>query len=173
MSTLTTTGEFDFSNEEQKANSIIYNLSDDIDQPNKLNKKLLAKYTNNDRDVRKLPDDEFMNYSAFLVQQRDVHSTEKARDAYDTTKNFKKVKTLKDVLKVISVVLVVLLVVALILLLIFAIIYLFVYMKKDKVKMVIDFYMLGTALSFVAIFIVFLYLFLKMSGTIKKIISLL
>ena len=148
-------------------------LSDDIEQPEQLKKKLLAKYTNNDRDIRKLSDDEFMNYSLFLTQQRDVHSTEKARDAYDTTKNFKKIKTFKDVLKVISVVLVVMLVIALVLLLIFAIIYLFVYMKKDKVKMVIDFYMLGTALSFVAIFFVFLYLFLKMSGTIKKIISLL
>jgi ABC-type sugar transport system permease subunit len=151
----------------------INDLRDDIDKPDKLKKKLLAKYTNNDRDIRKLRDDEFMDYAAFLVQQRDVHSTEKARDAYDTTKNFKKIKTFKDALKVISVVLVVMLVIAIILLLVFAIIYLFVYMKKDKVKMVIDFYMLGVALSFVAIFLVFLYLFLKMSGTIKKIISLL
>jgi hypothetical protein len=138
-----------------------------------LKKKILAKYTNNDRDVKKLSDEEFMNYSTFLIQQRDVHSTEKARDAYDTTKNFKKVKTLKQVMKVISVVLIVLLVFAVIALLIFAIIYLFVYMKKDKVKMLIDLYMLGTALSFIAIFLVFLYLFLKMSTTIKKIISLL
>lgn len=171
MSTLTT-NDFEFSNKNN--NSINNNdLTDDIDQPGKLKKKLLAKYTNNDRDVRKLPDDEFMNYSSFLIQQRDVHSTEKARDAYDTTKNFRKIKTFKDFLKVISVVLVVMLVIAVVLLLIFAIIYLFVYMKKDKVKMVIDFYMLGTALSFIAIFFVFLYLFLKMSGTIKKIISLL
>lgn len=167
-----TDNDFEISN--NKNNTVINNdLTDDIDKPTKIKKKVLAKYTNNDRDVRKLPDDEFMNYSAFLIQQKDVHSTEKARDAYDTTKNFKKVKTFKDVLKVISVVLVVLLVFALILLLVFAIIYLFVYMKKDKIKMVIDFYMFGTALSFVAIFFVFLYLFLKMSGTIKKIISLL
>lgn len=138
-----------------------------------LNKTMLAKYTNKDRDVQKLSDEEFMNYSAFLIQQRDVHSTEKARDAYDTTKNFKKVKTFKQVLKVISVVMIVLLVFAVVALMIFAIIYLFVYMKKDKVKMLIDFYMLGTALSFIAIFLVFLYLFLKMSSTIKKIISLL
>ncbi len=145
----------------------------DIDKPTQLKKRLLAKYTNNDRDIRKLSDDEFMNYSLFLTQQTDVHSTEKARDAYDTTKNFRKVKTLKQVMKVISVVLVVLLVFAVIALLLFAIIYLFVYMKKDKVKRIIDFYMLGTALSFVGIFMVFLYLFLKMSATIKKIISLL
>lgn len=145
----------------------------DIDKPTQLKKKLLAKYTSNDRDVRKLSDEEFMNYSAFLTQQKDVHSTEKARDAYDTTKNIKKVKTFKQVLKVISVVLVVLLVIAVIALFVFAIIYLFVYMKKDKVKRIIDFYMFGTALSFVAIFVVFLYLFLKMSATIKKIISLL
>ena len=164
--------EFDLFN---NTNKTINNddLMDDIDKPEKINKTILAKYTNNDRDVRKLPDDEFMNYASFLVQQRDVHSTEKARDAYDTAKNFKKIKNFKDILKVISVVLIVLLVIALILLLIFAIIYLFVYMKKDKVKMVIDFYMLATALSFVAIFFVFLYLFLKMSETIKKIISLL
>lgn len=144
-----------------------------ITKSDELQKANLAKYTNKDRDVRKLSDEEFMNYSAFLIQQRDVHSTEKARDAYDTTKNFKKVKTFKQVLKVISVVLIVLLVFAVVALLIFAIIYLFVYMKKDKVKMLIDFYMLGTALSFIAIFLVFLYLFLKMSTTIKKIISLL
>lgn len=146
---------------------------DYIDNPTQLKKKILAKYTNNDRDVRKLSDEEFMNYSAFLVLQKDVHSTEKARDAYDTTKNYKKIKTFKQVLKVISVVLVVLLAFAVGALLVFAIIYLFVYMRKDKVKMIIDFYMLGTALSFIAIFLVFLYLFLKMSGTIKKIISLL
>lgn len=172
MSTFTS-NKFEFSDNTKNNKINNTDLSDDIDKPNILKKRLLAKYTNNDRDVRKLPDDEFMNYSAFLIQQRDVHSTEKARDAYDTTKNFRKIKTLKDVMKVISVVLIVLLVIALILLLVFAIIYLFVYMKKDKIKMVIDFYMLGTALSFVAIFFVFLYLFLKMSGTIKKIISLL
>jgi hypothetical protein len=143
------------------------------DDETQIQKASLAKYTNKDRDVRKLSDEEFMNYSAFLIQQRDVHSTEKARDAYDTAKNFKKVKTFKQVLKVISVVLVVLLAFAVLALLIFAIIYLFVYMKKDKVKMLIDFYMFGTALSFIAIFLVFLYLFLKMSTTIKKIISLL
>lgn len=172
MSNLATTNEFEFINNRKSTNND-NDLTNDIDKPKQLKKKLLAKYTHNDRDVRKLPDHEFMNYSAFLIQQQDVHSTEKARDAYDTTKNFRKIKTFKAVLKVISVVLVVMLVIAVILLLIFAIIYLFVYMKKDKVKSVIDFYMFGVALSFIAIFFVFLYLFLKMSGTIKKIISLL
>lgn len=138
-----------------------------------LDRKALAQYTNKDRDVRSMADDDFLNYSTFLAQQYDVHSTEKARQAFETTKNFRKIKTFRHFIKAIATILVVLLILALIGLALFAIIYFFVYYKSDPVKSIMDFYMLWTALCFVFIFILYFYLFAKMTTTIKKIMSLL
>jgi hypothetical protein len=144
-----------------------------VENPTKLNRRELAKYTSKDRDVKSMNDDEFLNYTSFLVKQQDVHSSEKARDAYDTTKNYKNIKTFKQFMKAISTILIVLLIFALVVLLIFAIVYLIIYFRRDRVKMVIDFIMLGSALCFIGIFLLYLYLFMKMTGTIKKIMSLL
>lgn len=142
-------------------------------QPKEVNRRALAQYTSKDRDVRSMTDEDFLNYSSFLMKQMDVHSTEKAREAYDTTRNFKQIKTFRQFVKSIATILVVLLIFALIALTIFAFVYLFMYFKTDPVKSVMDFFLLWTALLFVLIFILYVYLFVKMSSTIKKIISLL
>ncbi len=144
-----------------------------IKNPKEVNRKGLAKYTSKDRDIRSMTDEDFLNYSAFLQNQYDVHSTEKAREAYDTTKNYRQIKTFKQVVKAIATILVVLLVFALVAITIFALVYLFVYFKKDPIKSVMDFFLLWTALCIVFIFALYLWLFVKMSATIKKIISLL
>lgn len=141
--------------------------------PTKVQRKLLAQYTNNDRDVRKMQDAEFLDYSLFLVRQQDVHTNEKTRKDYDTAKNFRQLKGFKNYVKTIGIFLMFALIAALCVLLVFAIIYLFVFMKRDIIKTYIDFVMLKIALSFLVIFIIFVLLFFKMSATVKKIISLL
>lgn len=133
----------------------------------------LAKHTSRHREVKNMSDDEFLNYSVFLMNQQDVNATAKGREALDTTRNAKSARTIKQIMTIIGTVFVVFLVIALFALLLFAIIYLMIYFKKDKLKRVIDFIMLGSALSFVFIFVVFLILFFKMSETIKKIMTLL
>lgn len=140
---------------------------------NVVDRKALAQYTSKDRDVRSMTDGDFLNYAFFLKKQMDVHSTEKAREAYDTTKNYKKIRSFKQFVKSIATILVVLLVFAFIALTIFAFVYLFVYFKTDPIKSVMDFFLLWTAICFLLVFILYLYLFVKMSSTIKKIISLL
>jgi ABC-type sugar transport system permease subunit len=155
----------------ERINKQISRLKNNFDN-NKVNRKLLVKYTLNDRDVSAMNDSEFLDYASFLLDQQDVHKTEKAREAYNIAKNFKKIRTFKDFLKAISAILVVLLMIAIAVLFVTAIIYLMVYFRKDKIKSVIDFVLFGTALAFVTIFIVFLFLFLKMSGTVKKIMTL-
>lgn len=144
-----------------------------ITKPKEVSRKALAKYTSKDRDVRSMTDEDFLDYSAFLMKQIDVHSTEKAREAYDTTRNFKQIRTFKQFIKSIATILIVLLIFALIALTIFAFVYLFIYFKTDPVKSVMDFFLLWTALLFVVVFVLYVYLFVKMSSTIKKIISLL
>ena len=140
---------------------------------NVVDRKALAQYTSKDRDVRSMTDGDFLNYAFFLKKQMDVHSTEKAREAYDTTKNYKKIRSFKQFVKSIATILVVLLVFAFIALTVFAFVYLFVYFKTDPIKSVMDFFLLWTAICFLLVFILYLYLFVKMSSTIKKIISLL
>lgn len=142
-------------------------------KPIGIDRKTLAQYTSKDRDVRSMTDVDFLDYAFFLKKQTDVHSTEKAREAYDTTKNYKKIRTFKQFVKSIATILVVLLVFAFVALTIFAFIYLFVYFKTDPIKSVMDFFLLWTAFCFVVVFVLYLYLFAKMSSTIKKIISLL
>jgi cobalamin biosynthesis Mg chelatase CobN len=141
--------------------------------PTRMFRGNLAKFTSRHREVKNMSDDEFLNYSVFLMNQQDVNATAKGREALETTKNAKSARTIKQIMTIIGTVLVVFLVVALFALLLFAIIYLMIYFKKDKLKRVIDFIMLGSALSFVFIFVVFLILFFKMSETIKKIMTLL
>jgi hypothetical protein len=154
---------------------IVDTMSQDviIKKPKEVNRRALAQYTSKDRDVRSMTDEDFLNYSAFLMKQMDVHSTEKAREAYDTTRNFRQIRTFKQFVKSIATILVVLLIFALIALTIFAFVYLFMYFKTDPVKSVMDFFLLWTALLFVLVFILYVYLFVKMSSTIKKIITLL
>lgn len=142
-------------------------------KPKEVGRKALAKYTSKDRDVRSMTDEDFLDYSAFLMKQMDVHSTEKAREAYDTTRNFRQIRTFKQFVKSVATILVVLLIFALLALTIFAFVYLFMYFKSDPVKSVMDFFLLWTALLFVVVFVSYVYLFVKMSSTIKKIISLL
>jgi hypothetical protein len=156
----------------QQNASVIIN-EEQIKNASKINRSGFAKYTNRDRDVRSMNDEDFLNYSSFLLHQTDVHSTEKAREAYDTTKNYKKIETFNQFMKAISTILFVLLIIALCILTLFAFIYLIAYFRTDKVKRVIDFMMLGTAVSLVIVFIIFVYLFMTMSGTMKKIITLL
>lgn len=133
----------------------------------------IAKYTHKNRDVKTMSAQESLDYSAFLFNQQDVHATEKAREAYETTKNIKQVRTLKQAVKVISTVMVGALLIAMVALAMFAVIYLFVYLKKDKLKSFVNIMMLGSAVAFILIFAVYVMLFSKILETIKKIMFLL
>lgn len=145
---------------------------DQINQKKATVMKRLAKYTHKHRDVRSMSASEALDYSEFLLNQYDVHATQQATDTFEIAKDYKKIKTLKDVMKSLTAYLITLLFLALVALLIAAFFYLYIYLKKDQLKSVVNFIMLGSALSFVLVFVVYVVLFMNMSGTVKKIMNL-
>lgn len=132
----------------------------------------IAKYTHKNRDVRSMSAQDALDYATFIINQQDVHATEKARDNVKTIKNFKKIKSFSEFMKWLAAALIMFALLSVLCLVIAAIVYLLVYFKKDKLKRVVNFMMLGTALAFVGILAVYLLLFLKMAATIKKIMLL-
>lgn len=136
-------------------------------------RKSLAQYTYNDREVRTMNDYEFLDYVAFLQQQQDVHVTESGKKALQTTRNVHRVRTVSQAMLVIKTVMLTCIVLALFVIFLFAVGYLIMYFKSDTVKRVIDFVLLVKALAFVCIFLVFFLMFYNMSRLTKEIIRLL
>lgn len=143
-----------------------------------MDRKLIAKYTSNDVDVKMMTDSQFVDYACELVKQKDgvidnvtnvIQSTSKTLS--QNTKNKKK-KTLKEWLSYITMVGIILLVSALCCLMLCSLLYFFVYFGKDSVKSTIDFSLLLRATALVGVFGIFFGLFTKMTQYVKKIISL-
>jgi hypothetical protein len=136
-------------------------------------RKSLAQYTYNDREIRTMNDNEFLDFVAFLEQQQDVHVSESGKKALETTRNVHRVRTVSQAMLVIKTVMLTCMVLALFVIFLFAVGYLFMYFKSDTVKRVIDFVLLIKALAFVCIFLIFFLMFYNMSRITKNIIQLL
>lgn len=136
-------------------------------------RKSLAQYTYNDREIRIMNDNEFLDFAAFLEQQQDVHATESQKKALQTTRNVHRVRTVSQAMLVIKTVLLICMFLALFVIFLFAMGYFFMYFKSDTVKRVIDFVLLIKALAFVCIFLVFFFMFYNMSRLTKEIVRLL
>lgn len=131
-----------------------------------------AQYTSKERDVAMMTDPEFLNYSAFLLNQPDVNINQKATNTIQVVKGVKRVKSFQQFSSLVRLACLVLLALAFIGLLAFALIYFFVYFQKDRVKRVMDFVILGWAVAFASVIAVFFALFWKMSDLVKKIVAL-
>jgi hypothetical protein len=139
----------------------------------KINRNPLAQYTNDNREVRNMKDDtEFLDYAQFLMRQQDVHITENTRMAIETTKNAKNIKTYSEVMKVIQTVFYTLLAMAIVAIIITIFIYFFVY-RKDIVKRGINFELFKIVLNLLILFALFVFMYMNMTYSIKKIMSLL
>jgi len=136
-------------------------------------RKSLAQYTYNDREIRTMNDNEFLDFAAFLAQQQDVHVSESGKKALETTRNVHRVRTVSQAMLVIKTVMLTFMVLALCVIFLFAVGYFIMYFKSDTVKRVIDFVLLIKALAFVCIFLVFFVMFYNMSRLTKEIIRLL
>lgn len=139
------------------------------------NRKLVAQYTSKDRDVQKMNEHEFYDYAAFIVQQQDVNALEGAKDAIETTKNFKDIRTLSAARSAVNTIgMVVLFAIVAVVFVVAIVYYLYFDMwKGDHIKGIINAKILFNVLCVVLVFFMFYFLFHSMSVTLKKIMSLL
>lgn len=138
-------------------------------------RKLVAQYTTQDRDVQRMSDHEFYDYAAFLVQQQDVNALEPAKEAIETTKNFRNIRTLSEARSAVNTVSIVVLFSIVAFVLVVAIVY-YMYFdvwKGDHIKGKINKQIFINVLCVVLVFFMFYFLFHSMSVTLKKIMSLL
>ncbi len=137
-----------------------------------LNRELLAKYTKNHREMRQMNDIQYLNYATFLMRQQDVHATEEIKDAVETTRNAKDIKTYTEFVKVSKTVAITSLMIAICALGLLVPLYAYVF-KKDVVKRSINYQLFPMAFYLIIIFCFYVYLYRIMNSLVKKIMTLL
>lgn len=137
-----------------------------------LNRNMLLGYTSDHREMTQMDDAEFLNYASWLLRQQDVNATEDIKDAIETTKNAKDMKTYSDFVKISKTVMTTLLVGAILFIGLVIPLYAYVF-KKDIVKRAINYHLFPLIFYLVAMFGFYVFLYLNMNSLVKKIMTLL
>jgi hypothetical protein len=137
-----------------------------------LNRKRFTQYTSGQREVKQMDDALFFDYANFLLRQQDVNMTEDIKDAIETTKKAKDIKTYSEFVKVSKIVLTTLLIGAIVFLCIIIPVYAYVF-RKDIVKSTINYQLFPLIFYLVVLFGLYVFLYLNMNSLVKKIMILL
>lgn len=137
-----------------------------------LNRNMLSGYTSGHREIRQMDDVEFLNYTTWLLRQQDVYATEAIKDAIETTKNAKNIKSYTDFIKISKTVMTTLLIGAILFIGLVIPLYAYVY-KKDIVKRAINYELFPLVFYLMIIFGFYVFLYLNMNSLVKKIMTLL
>jgi hypothetical protein len=137
-----------------------------------LNRKRFTQYTSGQREVKQMDDALFFDYVNFLMRQQDVNMTEGLKDAIETTKKAKDIKTYTEFIKVSKTVLTTLLIGAIVFLCVIIPIYAYVF-RKDIVKSTINYQLFPLTFYLVVMFGFYVFLYLNMNSLVKKIMTLL
>ena len=123
-------------------------------------------------EVKQMDDALFFDYVNFLMRQQDVNMTEGLKDAIETTKKAKDIKTYTEFIKVSKTVLTTLLIGAIVFLCVIIPIYAYVF-RKDIVKSTINYQLFPLTFYLVVMFGFYVFLYLNMNSLVKKIMTLL
>jgi uncharacterized membrane protein len=137
-----------------------------------LNRKLFSQYTYGQREIQQMDDAQFLDYANFILRQQDVNATEDIKDAIETTKKAKDIKTYSEFVKVSNTVMTTLLVGAIVFLCVVIPVYAYVF-RKDIVKSTINFQLFPLTFYLVVLFGFYFFLYLNMNTLVKKIMTLL
>jgi hypothetical protein len=137
-----------------------------------LNRKRFSQYTIEQREIKQMDDSLFFDYVNFLLRQQDVNVTEDIKDAIETTKKAKDIKTYSEFVKVSKTVMTTLLIGAIVFLCIIIPIYAYIF-RKDIVKSTINYQLFPLTFYLVVLFGFFVFLYLNMNTLVKKIMTLL
>jgi hypothetical protein len=133
---------------------------------------MLYGYKSGHREMKQMDDAEFLNYASWLLRQQDVHATEDIKDAIETTKKAKDIKTYSDFVKISKTVMTTLLIGAILIIGLVIPLYASVF-RKDIVKRVINYHLFPLIFYLVAMFGFYVFLYLNMNSLVKKIMTLL
>jgi hypothetical protein len=137
-----------------------------------LNRKLFSQYTIEEREVKQMDDALFFDYANFLLRQQDVNATEDIKDAIETTKKAKDIKTYSEFVKVSQTVMTTLLIGGIVFLCIIIPVYAYVF-RKDVVKSTINYQLFPLTFYLIVLFGFYVFLYLNMNTLVKKIMTLL
>lgn len=137
-----------------------------------INKKSFAQYTHSHNEIKMMKDDHrFWDYVAFLLRQQDIHQTEQIKDAINTTKNAKNMKTYQEFHKVSKTVGWSLLMVAAGICVVATIVYAY-WFRNDIVKRDINLIFAGVMGGLVLLLLFYMFMYNKINGLSKKIMTL-
>jgi hypothetical protein len=137
-----------------------------------LNRKRFSQYTSGQREIKQMDDAIFFDYVNFLLRQQDVNATEGIKDAIETTKKAKDIKTYSEFVKVSKTVMTTLLIGGIAFLGVVIPVYAYVF-RKDVVKSTINYQLFPLTFYLVVLFGFYVFLYLNMNTLVKKIMTLL
>ena len=137
-----------------------------------LNRNMFSKYTSGQREVTQMDDAQYLDYVNFLLRQQDVNATEDIKNAIETTKNAKKIKTYSEFVKVSKTVMATLLIGCIVFLCLVIPVYGYVF-RNDIVKRTINYQLFPLIFYLVVMFGLYVLLYLIMNTLVKKIMTLL